>query len=63
VLNKEGNEYYFEYSATLRIFGQNLDHEAITATLGLEPTYMHKQGDIRRSNRPYEYVCGSMNHP
>jgi len=46
LVTKDGNEYYFEYSATLRIFGQNLDHEAITATLRLEPTYTHKQGDF-----------------
>ncbi len=52
--NKRGKDYYDKkYWATLRIFGEGVDHEAITATLGLEPTYMHKQGD--RFNKPYKY--------
>ena len=62
-MNKDGNEYYFEYSATLRIFGQNLGHEAITATLGLDPTHSHKQGDIKYRNSPFEFDMWSYKVP
>lgn len=39
---------YFCFSATLRIFGKDLDLDAISAVLGLEPTAVIRQGDVRR---------------
>ena len=36
---------YFAYSATLRIFGDIPNLEAISVRLGLEPTRTHRKGD------------------
>ncbi len=63
MVNKEGNNYYFEYRATLRIFGEGLDHEAITATLGLDPTHTHKQGDMVSRRSTYENDMWSYTAP
>ncbi len=43
-------ELYFNYSASLRIFGKNLNFELINNTLNILPTYMHKQGDYYNLN-------------
>jgi hypothetical protein len=47
---------YFGYSATLRIFGESLDFDQITRTLGIPPTSSHRKGD-RRGPRstPYKH--------
>jgi hypothetical protein len=36
---------YFSYSASLRIFGDTLDPEEISANLGLQPTKLHLKGE------------------
>lgn len=36
---------HFAYSATLRIFGDNLDFDEISQELGLRPTHSHRKGD------------------
>ena len=40
-------EYFFRFSATLRIFGDIGDLEAITAELGIAPTHTHRRGEKR----------------
>ncbi len=45
---------FFAYSATLRIFGGNLNFEEINRFLQLSPTHSHKKGE-RRSPRSPEY--------
>lgn len=48
--------FYFRYSAALRIFGGIGDLDAITATLGVEPTYTHRRGDQRTPRSvPWEH--------
>jgi hypothetical protein len=37
---------YFAHRATLRIFGDSLDFGQISETLGLEPTALHRKGEI-----------------
>jgi hypothetical protein len=36
--------YFFRFSARLRIFGDGLDFEEISRTLGLTPTHTHQTG-------------------
>jgi hypothetical protein len=48
----ESDELYFNYSATLRIFGDIGDLDEITQLLGIKPTYQHKKGERRSSNSP-----------
>jgi hypothetical protein len=43
---------YFAYCASLRIHGQNLPFEVITARLGLNPTHSHRKGERRGPNSP-----------
>jgi hypothetical protein len=38
---------YFCFSATLRIFGDGLDIDAISKHLGLTPTHAHQKGELR----------------
>ena len=45
-------EDYFHYSATLRIFGQDLDLDEITRRLGVEPTTAYRKGDRRGPRSP-----------
>lgn len=45
---------YFAYSATLRVFGDQLDLDAITQHLGLMPTNAHCKGE-QRSPRAVAY--------
>jgi len=53
---KKVNDYYFRYSATLRIVGDIRDFEEITAMIGVMPTRIHKKGE-RRTKRspPYQH--------
>jgi hypothetical protein len=49
-------KYFFAYSASLRIFGDIPDMDAISATLGLAPTHSHRRGERRRGNgAPYPH--------
>jgi hypothetical protein len=47
---------YFAYSATLRIFGDQLDLDDISHHLGLTPPNAHRKGERRRPNAsPYQH--------
>ncbi len=49
-------EYYFNYSATLRIFGDIPDLTTLSRNLGIEPTYSHHKGDKKTpTSKPYEH--------
>jgi hypothetical protein len=52
----EGNEPdepdYFGYSATLRIFGDNLDLDDITINLGVPPSHVHRKGEKKGPRSP-----------
>jgi hypothetical protein len=52
---EEEPEYWFKYSATLRIFGEIGDLDAITAELGVTPTHIHRRGERRRPSSPTPY--------
>lgn len=41
-------EYFIASSASLRIFGENIDFSLIENTLGLEPTKKHRKGECTR---------------
>ncbi len=45
---EEEPESWFKSSATLRIFGDIGDLDAITAELGVRPTHSHRRGEKRR---------------
>ncbi len=42
------DEPYFRYSASLRVFGPNVDLDAISKTLGVEPTHAHRNGEPKK---------------
>lgn len=46
----EEEPVYFCFSASLRIFGDGLDIDEITRTLGLTPTHSHRKGQRRGSH-------------
>jgi hypothetical protein len=51
---------YFAYSATLRIYGNLLRMEEISAALGLQPTDSHRKGERRdRRAAPYPHEMWS----
>ena len=50
----DSDNYYFAYSATLRIFGDIANMDEISATLGLKPAHTHRKGE-KRGNRAVEY--------
>jgi hypothetical protein len=45
-------ETYFAYSATLRVFGEIPNLDAISAALALQPTHTHRKGDRRGRSNP-----------
>ena len=48
--------YWFYYTATLRIFGHIPNLDELTSTLGVSPTYTHRRGDRTDSrSTPYEH--------
>lgn len=47
---------YYAYSATFRIFGQNVDFQNINETLRLSPTHMHLKGE-KRTEKSKPYSC------
>ena len=55
---------YFCFSACLRIFGDQLDLDAITAALDVDPTSFHRKGE-RRSPRspPYKHDMWCLDAP
>lgn len=50
--HKDDSEPYFAHSATLRVFGERVEPEEITAGLGIDPTYCHRKGDRRSLTAP-----------
>jgi hypothetical protein len=47
---------YFRFSAALRIFGEGIDIDSVTQTLGLEPTHAHRKGERRSATAaPWEH--------
>jgi hypothetical protein len=55
---------YFCFSATLRIFGQNLDLDAITERLGVHPSHVHRKGERRGPRSPeYKHDMWSLKAP
>jgi hypothetical protein len=61
----EEPEYFFLFSATLRIFGDIGDLDAITTELGVAPTHSHRRGEVflRTSSRSYEHDMWSYSAP
>lgn len=47
-----------EFRVSLRIYGADLDPEAITRLMGLRPTHSHRRGDARPSGLPTPYSQG-----
>jgi hypothetical protein len=45
-------EDYFAYSATLRIFGENLDFDEITTKLALQPSMSYRKGERKTPQSP-----------
>lgn len=57
-------EAYFNYSATLRIFGDGVPFEEIAQRLGVTPTNWHRKGEQRRPNSvPYQSDLWSYQSP
>jgi len=56
-------KYFFAYSASLRVFGEIPDLEAISAGLGLQPTYVHRKGERRPVGSPYDMDMWSYDPP
>ncbi len=52
---EEEPEYWFKYSATLRIFGDIGDLDTITSALVIAPTHTHRRGERRRPTSPRCY--------
>ncbi len=48
----QGEEPYFKFSATLRIFGDIGDLDEISRTLGLQPKHTHRKGELKSPRRP-----------
>jgi len=47
--------YFFAYSATLRIYGNIPDMEAISSVLGIQPTHTHRKRDSGRGDSQYQH--------
>jgi hypothetical protein len=45
-------ENYFRFSATLRIYGDNVPFEEISQRLGVQPTHFHRKGERRGPRSP-----------
>jgi hypothetical protein len=54
--------YYFAYSASLRVFGSIPDFHAISAALHLQPTHTHRKGERGRV-REYDSDMWSYDAP
>jgi len=61
---RQDEKIYFEYSASLRIFGIIADLDGITHRLGVMPTHTHRQGDRRGpTSTPYKHDMWSYTAP
>jgi hypothetical protein len=58
-------EVYFHFGATLRIFGDISDLDAVSAELGVTPSHTHRRGERRRptSVNCYEHDMWSYSAP
>jgi hypothetical protein len=54
---------YFAYSATLRIFGEDLDLDGITRQIGIQPTYSHRKGQKRPRSSEFSTDMWSYSPP
>jgi len=55
---------YFEYSATLRVFGTIPDLEELTRNLGIRPSHSHRHGERRNPLAdPYKHDMWSYEAP
>jgi len=54
--------YFYEFTATLRISGDNLDFDEISQTLGLTPTHTYQKGE-RRNNDMWSYTAPVAREP
>jgi len=52
--DNDGEALYFAYDACVRIFGEHLNIEEISAALKLQPTQTHRKGERQGKMRPYE---------
>ena len=60
----EDEPVYFAFSASLRIFGDGVDIDEITKTLGLTPTHSHRKGEQRSSrSAPWPHDLWSYQPP
>ena len=48
------DKYYFNYNASLRIFGENLDFQKFSDILNLKPSHAHKKGEKYSGNKSHE---------
>src|SRR5436309_28201 len=62
--SSEGREYYFNFRASLRIFGEIADLDEISRVLGLSPTHVHRRGERRfPQSRAYVHDMWSYTAP
>src|SRR5436190_19987975 len=55
---------YFRFSAALRIFGEEVDIDGVTQTLGLKATHAHRKGERRSATAaPWEHDMWSYEVP
>lgn len=55
-LVEEDEPVWFAHSAALRIFGDGVDFETITRTLGVEPTHTHRKGEMQgKRSKPWPH--------
>jgi len=55
-MTSSNDHVYREFSASLRILGEDLDFDAISGQLGLAPTHSHRRGDRRVATAaPFEH--------
>ena len=55
-IEEPGEETFFRYSASLRIFGNIPSIDELTRRLGVSPTHAHRRGEERGPHsRPYEH--------
>ncbi len=60
----DDSEPYFAHSATLRVFGDTVDRQEISARLGVEPTHWHRKGDRRSPGAaPWEHDAWNYTAP
>jgi hypothetical protein len=60
----EEEDPYFHFNATLRIFGEDLDLDAITERIRVQPSHVHRKGERRGPRSPaYKHDMWSLEAP